>query len=825
MKKIMFLMMLICGIFIVSADVGAINYTVTDLGSLGVANSAAYGINNTGQVVGYSATSGGSDNAFLYSNGTMKNLGTLGGTWSAAYGINNAGQVVGYSTNTSGNSAENAFLYSNGTMQNLGTLGGTWSAAYGINNAGHVVGSSQISGNSAHNAFLYSNGTMQNLGTLGGNYSYANGINNAGQVVGAANTPGDSATNAFLYSNGNMQNLGTLGGTHSYANGINNAGQVVGLSYTSGGAANAFLYSNGTMQNLGALGGTYSQAYGINNAGQVVGSSYISSGNTAQNAFLYSNGTMQNLNSLVLQGSFNGTLWEARAINDKGQIAGYANINGQTRAVLLNPAAVIPSTITLESKISPQTSNTTVSTAVNNARLQIMAMYLNASNSMEILDVSGSGDTKQFIKLGSNINKFNPDKDTIVITHGWNPDGSSTLPSWITGMGNNFIKQNQDANIIAWNWQERAGGGIGSIPYKEVPGEGLVLASFLNGILGNDYGKNIQIVGHSLGSGVATWAADSLQNNYNKNVTRLTILDGPENGAARLDLDNLLNKIKSSTLIENFVSRYGVFYTGFRSDGAPIVQNIKLFPQSYNYSGPIDEHSYSYDWYNKTINNSVTVGYKDSYSYSSSYLLQNKVNEYQLSAQSGLPMPPIVFSIPIGQESQRNSVFRLLDKVFEDEYALYNLVNSLNSLGKAYVVNAAEFAYLHLFSNSPVLVSMGINLPADAQYMAFDLNIFEKHTGDIFALYWNDTLITSFYTESLALNEWRRINGIDFKQYAGTEGTLTFGLLTQEDGIQSQIGIKDIEFYNYQPVPIPSAIYLLAPGLLGLVGLKRKYLG
>jgi len=27
------------------------------------------------------------------------------------------------------------------------------------------------------------------------------------------------------------------------------------------------------------------------------------------------------------------------------------------------------------------------------------------------------------------------------------------------------------------------------------------------------------------------------------------------------------------------------------------------------------------------------------------------------------------------------------------------------------------------------------------------------------------------------------------------------------------------------PVPLPSALYLLAPGLLGLIGLKRKYLG
>ena len=73
-------------------------YHFTDLGTLGGASSAAWGINDAGQVVGEATTASGVQNAFLYSGGVMSDLGTLGGQYSVAYGINSAGQVVGYAS-------------------------------------------------------------------------------------------------------------------------------------------------------------------------------------------------------------------------------------------------------------------------------------------------------------------------------------------------------------------------------------------------------------------------------------------------------------------------------------------------------------------------------------------------------------------------------------------------------------------------------------------------------------------------------------------------------------------------------------------------------
>ena len=92
----------------------AAQYTVTDLGTLGGPGSFACGINDSGQVAGYSFTSSGYiSHAFLYSNGTMADLGTLGGSasgWTLEYAnaINDSGQIVGDGTNASGNT--DAFL-------------------------------------------------------------------------------------------------------------------------------------------------------------------------------------------------------------------------------------------------------------------------------------------------------------------------------------------------------------------------------------------------------------------------------------------------------------------------------------------------------------------------------------------------------------------------------------------------------------------------------------------------------------------------------------------------------------------------------------------
>ena len=77
--------------------------TMTHLGTLGSSGSTwAHGVNSRGQVVGASTYQAANFHAVLWSKGSITDLGTLGGANSAAIGINNRGEIAGSSTDSQG---------------------------------------------------------------------------------------------------------------------------------------------------------------------------------------------------------------------------------------------------------------------------------------------------------------------------------------------------------------------------------------------------------------------------------------------------------------------------------------------------------------------------------------------------------------------------------------------------------------------------------------------------------------------------------------------------------------------------------------------------
>jgi len=220
------------------------------------ANSAALGINNKGEVVGYSFQ-GEDYQAFLYSSSeqSLTDVGSFGGKINAACAINDAGQVTGYSQDGHGNLL--AFVHSRKQpIASLGTLeGASTSEAFGINNIGAVVGDSQSSTQN-HRPVLFSNGSIQDLGLGRSNepdaLESAYAINDAGQIVGRHST-GNNTFHAFEFVNGNTIDFGTLGGANGEALAINNNGVVVGDSDTADGHAHAFVFDHSQLKDLGTL--------------------------------------------------------------------------------------------------------------------------------------------------------------------------------------------------------------------------------------------------------------------------------------------------------------------------------------------------------------------------------------------------------------------------------------------------------------------------------------------------------------------------------------------------------------------------------------------
>jgi probable HAF family extracellular repeat protein len=113
---LMLVMLVVTGLVVGGLPVKAVEYTITDLGTLGGPYSYATAINDNGQIVGDSINTVGANHGFLYSNGSITDLGTLGGEVSVASDINNLGLIVGFSSTAGNELSRQGFLYSNGSM-------------------------------------------------------------------------------------------------------------------------------------------------------------------------------------------------------------------------------------------------------------------------------------------------------------------------------------------------------------------------------------------------------------------------------------------------------------------------------------------------------------------------------------------------------------------------------------------------------------------------------------------------------------------------------------------------------------------------------------
>ena len=122
-------------------------------------------------------------------------LPTLGGLWTVPSGINNRGQIVGFSETVVGGGCHLCLWDPNGRMQDLGP---SLRGVFCLNDSGQIAGTTQDP-NGQDIAFLWDRARGRRLlGTLGGHGSTLLGLNNRGQVVGWSWTAGD-LLHAFVW--------------------------------------------------------------------------------------------------------------------------------------------------------------------------------------------------------------------------------------------------------------------------------------------------------------------------------------------------------------------------------------------------------------------------------------------------------------------------------------------------------------------------------------------------------------------------------------------------------------------------------------------------
>jgi probable HAF family extracellular repeat protein len=204
-----------------------LQYAIIELPRIPGGESGGAGINNAGDVTGWTETTTVPFQPMIYRNGILTELPLLPGQYfGSGSRINESGEVVG---NPDGPKVEGVFWDADGKPKSLGHLGGGITSVQGLNNLGQAVGVSELQSGARH-AFLWEDDLMIDLGDLHPTdeaSSIAYDVNDHTQVVGYGRNA-DGLRRAFIWEDGDIRELPGYPLQRTYAYGINDSGYVVG---------------------------------------------------------------------------------------------------------------------------------------------------------------------------------------------------------------------------------------------------------------------------------------------------------------------------------------------------------------------------------------------------------------------------------------------------------------------------------------------------------------------------------------------------------------------------------------------------------------------
>lgn len=303
---------------------------------------------------------------------------------------------------------------------------------------------------------------------------------------------------------------------------------------------------------------------------------------------------------------------------------------------------------------------------------------------------------------------LDPALPTVVMTHGWWSDSTK----WGSAMAQEMVNRlgMSGWNITAWDWEEAAKSLIP--PSDKTPTEGRLLGERLYALLGSGYGKNLHLIGHSLGTLVNRYACDWLHGDSrwqaSATAPHVTLLDeaelasifgvnvltapgigaqqalaqileelnwtdalNPQNlltdAAARITLETLGNTVTatiqdwkspipaSAAYVDNYVS-----LVGWNRNGSA---NVCLAAPPADALLVVPAHAYAHKWYRSSLGflSTVQMG-------------------FARSRQAGAAVPPV------NKDYQAGSLWRQSSELGRDEMQLTRISESSPGACSDYVL-------------------------------------------------------------------------------------------------------------------------------------------
>jgi len=196
------------------------------------------------------------------------------------------------------------------TITQLPGLGGVGAEAMALNDRGDIVGQSFVFDPSTSNwhprVTRWINGVPEDLGA-----GQAWDVNDHGTIAGSV-----FPTLESLWRDGAWRGLGV--GTPGFPLFVNKSDMVASSFPFIGGPQHAYTFRDGVLADLGTLGGTESQSFALNDRGEVVGFARTA-GNSAIHPFLHDGASMKDL------GTMGRAQGKAVDINNHGIVVGYVS--------------------------------------------------------------------------------------------------------------------------------------------------------------------------------------------------------------------------------------------------------------------------------------------------------------------------------------------------------------------------------------------------------------------------------------------------------------------------------------------------------------------